>query len=73
MICVFRFASALSVLAENERLLQRVFISKTYNKYGVYAMRLCKDGTWTDVIVDDKLPCLSNSSLAFCKVWSHHY
>ena len=63
-----RFASALSVLAERRTLLERIFVTKSINPNGVYAMRLCKDGRWVDVIVDDRLPCTSDGRLCFCKV-----
>ncbi|XP_067948715.1 calpain-15-like isoform X2 [Watersipora subatra] len=61
------FASALSVLAERRTLLERIFVTKSINPNGVYAMRLCKDGRWVDVIVDDRLPCTSDGRLCFCK------
>lgn len=64
----YRFASALSVLAENRTLLEKIFVTKEVNSMGVYAMRLCKDGNWVDVVVDDRLPCLADGQLAFCKV-----
>lgn len=67
-----RYASALSVLAENRKLLEQIFVTKEYSENGVYAMKLCKDGQWTDVIVDDRFPCLANGTLAFCKV-KHQY
>lgn len=63
-----RFASALSALAENRILLERIFVSKEISQAGIYAMRLCKDGKWVDVLVDDRLPCLEDGRLAFCKV-----
>ena len=65
---IYRYASALSVLAENRKLLEHIFITKEYSNTGVYAMRLCKDGQWTDVIVDDRFPCIADGRLAFCKV-----
>ena len=58
----------MSVLAENRTLLERIFVTKEVNSKGVYAMRLCKDGQWVQVIVDDRLPCLADGRLAFCKV-----
>ena len=43
------------------------FISlKTYC-LGVYEVRLCKDGQWTNVLVDDYFPCLPNKKLMFAQ------
>ncbi|CAF0811244.1 unnamed protein product [Rotaria sordida] len=59
------FITALSVLAEQPENLMRVLVTKEYNHQGIYYVRLCKDGEWTQVIVDDRLPCTSNKRLAY--------
>ncbi|UJR08673.1 hypothetical protein I4U23_012931 [Adineta vaga] len=42
-----------------------VLITKEYNPQGIYYVRLCKDSEWTQVIVNDRLPCTSNKRLAY--------
>lgn len=38
------FLSALSVLAERENLIEKLFVSKEVNKEGVYGIVMCIDG-----------------------------
>lgn len=50
-MCLFSF------FAEFPSLIDRVFIDKIYNSYGVYTLRLFINGTWEKIFIDDYIPC----------------
>jgi calpain-15 len=54
-------------MAERPALIRRLFITKEYNKWGIYKMRLCKNGEWTVVTVDDYIPCYYNGGPMFSR------
>jgi len=57
--------SALAVLTEREDLVRKILVTKEYCKEGAYQIRLCKDGKWTTVLVDDLFPCDKRKQLVY--------
>ena len=51
------FLSVLSVLSEYPKRITQLFVSDRQNKYGVYGVKICKNGEWKEVILDDYIPC----------------
>ncbi|OMJ87011.1 hypothetical protein SteCoe_11338 [Stentor coeruleus] len=51
------FISAVACLTERPGLIERLFITKDINKSGVYRVKICKNGEWLSVTVDDFFPC----------------
>lgn len=59
--------SGISIIAENEKLIKRIVLTKEANEYGVYKIKLCKMGSWRTVIIDDFFPCFPLSEPIFSK------
>mgnify|MGYP000859612373 FL=1 len=50
------FLSSLAILAENPKLIERLFIINEPNSACIYAVWLCVNGDWKPVIIDDNIP-----------------
>ncbi|XP_055333295.1 calpain-15-like [Paramacrobiotus metropolitanus] len=59
------FLCSLSVVAERPALIYNVLLTKEYNKEGAYLIRLCIDGLWKVILVDDLFPVDGYGNLAF--------
>ncbi|KAI1711398.1 calpain family cysteine protease domain-containing protein [Ditylenchus destructor] len=55
------FLSALAVVAERPDILEKIVITREFSHYGVYEIRLCVDGIWQSVVLDDFFPCHQKS------------
>ena len=60
------------MIAEQPTLLRDIMLTSSYSKEGAYQVRLCKDGKWQTVLVDDCFPCYKNNQLVFSKVGLCH-
>jgi calpain-15 len=61
------FMCAIASLAERPQLVRRLFITKNMNDCGMYRIRLCKNGEWVTVTVDDYFPCFPMGTPMFSR------
>lgn len=61
------FLSALSSLAEKPDRILRLFEGQTINELGCYYVRLCVDGIWRYIVIDDFTPCSSSNKPVFAQ------
>lgn len=68
IISVYRFICALAVVAERQKLVERIVVTKDYCPEGAYVVRLCKSGSWKTLVVDDYFPVDQYQRLKYSKV-----
>jgi calpain-15 len=51
------FLASIAAVAEFPERCKRLFLTKQVDKQAIYAVALCQDGIWTDVVLDDLIPC----------------
>lgn len=61
------FMCALACLAERPALVERLFVTKQVNDKGIYRVKLCKNGEWVTVTVDDFFPCYPKGGPVFSR------
>ncbi|CBZ42128.1 Calpain catalytic domain-containing protein [Caenorhabditis elegans] len=54
--------SAMALIAERPDVLDDIIPKKQYSHYGVYQIKLCVEGKWEVIIVDDFFPCYSKTN-----------
>lgn len=59
------FLASIAALAESPALVRRLFITDKYNEFGIYKLRICKNGEWVVVTIDDYIPCYLNGGPMF--------
>lgn len=59
--------SGISIIAENEKLVRRIILTKEPNEYGIYKFKVCKMGSWKTIVVDDFFPCFPLSDPVFSR------
>mmetsp|Transcript_33133 Transcript_33133/g.44606 ORF Transcript_33133/g.44606 Transcript_33133/m.44606 type:complete len:148 (+) Transcript_33133:110-553(+) len=61
------FMCALSCISEFPHLVTRLFLTPKANELGLYRVKLCKNGEWTVVTLDDYFPCYPNEGPIFSR------
>ena len=61
------FMCALATLAERPALVEWLFITKEVNSWGIYRVKLCKNGEWVTVTIDDYFPCFPEGGPLFSR------
>ena len=56
------FMCALCALTDRNNLIARLFETNRTNSAGIYRVRLCKNGEWQSVTIDDLIPCDSSTN-----------
>ena len=59
--------AALALITERPKMLEHIVLTKKVNKEGIYLIRICHNGVWKTIIVDDCFPCTEHKQLAYTK------
>ena len=59
--------SAISVVAQSPKLIERIILTKSYSRYGLYRVKLCRMGAWQVIALDDYFPCYPLGEPIFSK------
>lgn len=53
--------TSLCSLANHPQFITRIFENQEYNQQNFYRLKICKDGEWQNVTIDDLIPCKSST------------
>jgi calpain-15 len=59
--------AALALITERPHMLRHILLTQKINREGVYLVRICHNGLWKTIILDDCFPCTNHNTLAFSK------
>lgn len=59
--------AALALITERPRILRHILLTQCVNNEGIYLVRICYNGLWKTIIVDDCFPCTNQKQLVFSK------
>ena len=51
-------ATAFNAIGSSARCIERIFEEQTYNRHGVYYLRLNHEGIWKYIVIDDYIPVI---------------
>ena len=60
-----RLTTALALITERHRMLRQIRLTQNINRESIYLARICPNGLWKTVIIDDRFPCTDHNTLAF--------
>lgn len=66
------FLSVIAALAEHPDRIKKIFITDEINTTGIYGIRLCLDGEWKEIVIDDYFPCDHKKSVPCFSTSSGH-
>lgn len=59
--------ATIALVSENIKLLKHILVTQETNREGIYLVRICFNGLWKTVMVDDSFPCTRDGRLVFTK------
>ena len=60
--------AALALITTRPHMLSHILLTRYRNEEGIYLVRICHNGLWKIVLLDDYFPCTDRKHLAFTKV-----
>ncbi|CAF3457386.1 unnamed protein product [Rotaria sp. Silwood1] len=59
--------AALALITERPQMLQHILLTKNVNQEGVYVVRICHNGIWKAVLLDECFPCTIDNRLVYSR------